>query len=97
MSNNYQQYGGNPYGQAEAGYGGTGGYGGPEPGVLPTHDAYGNEIDSSDRESLQEARDDYEEALEEAASSSASSSEREELEEAREEYEEEYEEAYYDE
>jgi hypothetical protein len=23
MSNNYQQYGGNPYGQAEAGYGGT--------------------------------------------------------------------------
>jgi hypothetical protein len=61
------------------------------------YNAYGEEIDSSDRESLQEARDDYEEALEEAASSSAGSSEREELEEAREEYEEEYEEVIYDE
>lgn len=29
MSNNYQQYGGNPYGQAEAGYGGTGGTSNP--------------------------------------------------------------------
>ena len=66
----------------------------PLPGVIPTQDAYGEEIDSSDRESLQEARDDYEEALEDAASSSASSSDHEEVEEAREEYEEEYEEAY---
>ncbi|KAK4135946.1 hypothetical protein BT67DRAFT_265626 [Trichocladium antarcticum] len=71
-------------------------YGAPPPGVLPTHNYEGEEIDSSDRESLREARDDYEEALEAAASSSASSSEREELEEARQEYEEEYEEAYYD-
>lgn len=67
------------------------------PGVIPVYNAYGEEIGSSDRESLQEARDDYEEALEEAASSSAGSSELEEVEEAREEYEEEYEEAYYDE
>lgn len=66
------------------------------PGVIPTHNAYGEEIDSSDRESLKDARDDYEKALEKAASSSASSSEREELEEARQEYEEQYEEAYYE-
>ncbi|KAK0735252.1 hypothetical protein B0T26DRAFT_691278 [Lasiosphaeria miniovina] len=50
------------------------------------------DIDSSDRESLQEAREEYQEALDDAASSS--SSDREEVEEAREEYEEEYEEAY---
>jgi hypothetical protein len=52
------------------------------------------EVDSSDAESLQEAREDYNEALEAAQDSDASSSEQEELEEAREEYEEEYEEAY---
>ncbi|KAI0127223.1 hypothetical protein BJ170DRAFT_366021 [Xylariales sp. AK1849] len=50
--------------------------------------------DESDRESLQEAREDYEAALDDAASSSASSSDREELEEAREEYQEEYEDYY---
>ncbi|KAF7534092.1 hypothetical protein G7054_g6518 [Neopestalotiopsis clavispora] len=50
--------------------------------------------DESDRESFEEAREDYIEALEDAASSSASSSEREELEEAREEYREKYEEYY---
>lgn len=66
------------------------------PPVLQTHDAYGEEVDSSDRESVQEAREEYEEALAAAADSDASSSEQEELEEAREEYEEEYEEAYYD-
>lgn len=65
------------------------------PPVLQTHDAYGEEVDSSDRESVQEAREEYEEALAAAADSDASSSEQEELEEAREEYEEEYEEAYY--
>ncbi|KAJ9149238.1 hypothetical protein NKR23_g4330 [Pleurostoma richardsiae] len=67
------------------------------PPVLPPVDAYGDEVSSSDRESVQEAREDYEEALAEAADSDASSSEQEELEEAREEYQEEYEEAYYDE
>ena len=63
---------------------------------MPATDAYGDEVSSSDRESVQEAREDYEEALAEAQDSDASSSEQEELEEAREEYEEEYEEAYYD-
>jgi hypothetical protein len=71
-------------------------YGAPPPGVLPTHNYEGEEIDSSDRESLREARDNYEEALEAAATSSASSSDQEELEDARQEYQEEYEEAYYD-
>jgi hypothetical protein len=42
--------------------------------------------DDSDRESVEEAREEYEQALEDAAASSASSSEREEVEEAREEY-----------
>lgn len=66
-------------------------------GVIPTHDVNGDEIDSSDRESLREARDNYEEAMEAAADSDASSSDLEELEEAREEYEEELEEVYEDE
>lgn len=65
--------------------------------MIPTHNAYGEEIDSSDRESLREARDEYEEALETANDSDASSSDHERLEEAREEYQEEYEEAYYEE
>ncbi|KAJ4286642.1 hypothetical protein N0V88_007932 [Collariella sp. IMI 366227] len=69
----------------------------PPPGVIPMYDVNGDEIDSSDRESLREARDAYEEAMEAAADSDASSSDLEELEEARQEYEEEYEEAYYDE
>ncbi|KAL2133271.1 hypothetical protein VTI74DRAFT_2614 [Chaetomium olivicolor] len=71
-------------------------YSAPPPGVIPMYNARGEEIDSSDRESLRSARDRYEEAMEAAADSSASSSDIEELEEAREEYEEEYEEAYYD-
>ena len=64
--------------------------------MLPTHDVYGDEVDSSDRESVQEAREENEEALADAQDSDASSSDQEELEEAREEYQEEYEEAYYD-
>lgn len=55
------------------------------------------DVDSSDAESLREAQEDYNEALEAARDSDASSSEEEELEEAREEYIEEYEEAYDDE
>lgn len=69
-------------------------YGGEDP--YSSSRAYGQEVDSSDAESLQEAREDYDEALEAAQDSDASSSEEEELEEAREEYEEEYEEAYDD-
>lgn len=66
----------------------------PAPGVLPVYNQEGEEVDSSDLESLREARDDYEEALADAADSDASSSEEEALEEAQEEYEEAYEEAY---
>lgn len=54
------------------------------------------DLSESDRESLKEAREDYEEALDDARSSSASSSDQEELEEAQEEYYEELEEAYDD-
>lgn len=64
------------------------------PGILPPTDADGDSVSSSDRESVQEAREEYEEALAEAADSDASSSDQEELEEAREEYIEEYEENY---
>lgn len=64
------------------------------PGVLPSHDADGNSVSSSDREEVEEARERYEEALRDADSSSASSSDREEVEEARQEYEEAYEETY---
>lgn len=82
-----------------AGYGGPS-YGAPPgtapPGVLPPTDADGNSISSSDREDVQEARADYEEALADANDSDASSSDHERLEEAREEYEEEVEEAYDD-
>lgn len=56
--------------------------------------AYAGSVDSSDRESLEEARRDYAEALDDARSSSASGSDREELEEAREEYYSEEEDAY---
>ncbi|EHK19011.1 uncharacterized protein TRIVIDRAFT_231625 [Trichoderma virens Gv29-8] len=67
------------------------------PDILPARDAEGNYVSESDRESVQEARLEYEEALAEVeGSSSASSSDYEELAEAREEYEEEYEEVYED-
>lgn len=66
------------------------------PGVLPPTDADGNSVSSSDREDVQEAREEYEEALAEANDSDASSSDHERLEEAREEYEEAYEEVYED-
>ncbi|KAH6605319.1 hypothetical protein Trco_007026 [Trichoderma cornu-damae] len=69
-------------------------YDGGAPGVLPARDAEGNYVSESDRESVQEAREEYEEALADAQDSSASSSDYEELAEAREEYEEEYEETY---
>ncbi|EGR46892.1 uncharacterized protein TRIREDRAFT_122943 [Trichoderma reesei QM6a] len=71
-------------------------YSGGPPAVLPTTDADGNSVSSSDRESVQEAREEYEEALADVQDSDASSSDYEELEEAREEYEEEYEETYED-
>ncbi|KAK4202909.1 hypothetical protein QBC40DRAFT_275533 [Triangularia verruculosa] len=96
VTNNYY-YGDESPAPPPAPYGEPAGYGDVPPGHIPTHNAYGEEIDSSDRESLKEARERYEEALEDAASSSASSSDLEELEEARQEYQEEYEEAYYDE
>lgn len=67
------------------------------PGVLPTHDADGDSVSSSDREAVQEAREEYEEAMAKAADSDASSSDIEAAEEAREEYEEIYEEVYEDE
>ncbi|KAL7948548.1 hypothetical protein V8C42DRAFT_314812 [Trichoderma barbatum] len=66
------------------------------PDVLPARDSEGNYVSESDRESVQEAREDYEEALADAQDSDASSSDYEELAEAREEYEEEYEETYED-
>ncbi|PTB76789.1 hypothetical protein M440DRAFT_1354944 [Trichoderma longibrachiatum ATCC 18648] len=66
------------------------------PAVLPPTDEDGNSVSSSDRESVQEAREEYEEALADAQDSDASSSDYEELAEAREEYEEEYEETYED-
>lgn len=62
------------------------------PAVLPATDADGDSVSSSDREEVQDARADYEEALAEA--SSGSSSDQEEVEEARQEYEEAYEETY---
>ena len=62
--------------------------------MLPSTDADGDSVSSSDREEVQEARADYEEALAEA--SEGSSSDAEEVQEAREEYEEAYEETYDD-
>ena len=66
------------------------------PPVLPPTDADGDSVSSSDREDVQEARAEYEEALADANDSDASSSDQEALEEAREEYEEAYEEVYED-
>ncbi|KAK4135527.1 hypothetical protein BT67DRAFT_433594 [Trichocladium antarcticum] len=64
------------------------------PAALPATDADGDPVSDSDRESVQEAREEYEEALADAADSDASSSDQEELDEAREEYAEEYEDTY---
>lgn len=75
-------------------YGNENGYEHEPPAVLPPTDEYGNRVSDSDRESVEDARERYEEALRDAESSSASSSDREEVEEAREEYYEEYEETY---
>ncbi|KAK6226750.1 WW domain-containing protein [Colletotrichum tabaci] len=81
------QYGGyqDPYADSSA-----------PPTVLPPTDADGESVSSSDREDVQDARAEYEEALAAAADSDASSSDHERLEEAREEYEETYEEVYGD-
>ncbi|WQF78245.1 Putative WW domain-containing protein [Colletotrichum destructivum] len=81
------QYGGyqDPYADSSA-----------PPAVLPPTDADGESVSSSDREDVQDARAEYEEALADAADSDASSSDHERLEEAREEYEETYEEVYGD-
>lgn len=54
--------------------------------MLPADDADGDSVSSSDREDVQDARNDYEDALAEGDKS--------DIEEAREEYEEEYEETY---
>lgn len=56
----------------------------PIPAALPERTASGGSVSSSDRESVQKAREEYE---------NASASDKEE---AREEYEEEYEETYGD-
>ena len=76
-----QQYSDPSYGQQP--YGAPAMASGP-PGVLPATDADGDSVSSSDREEVQEARADYEEAI--ADASSGSSSDQEEIEEAREEY-----------
>lgn len=65
------------------------------PAVLPPTDGDGDSVSSSDRESVQSAREEYEEKLAEAHES-GDASDREEAEEAREEYREEYEETYED-
>ncbi|KAK5126806.1 hypothetical protein LTR85_009740 [Meristemomyces frigidus] len=62
------------------------------PAVLPAADADGDSVSSSDREDVQEARDNYEDELAEA--SPGSSDDAEDVQEAREEYEEAYEETY---
>ena len=54
---------------------------------------HNSDVSSSQRESLEEAREDYEEAQKEAADSDASSSDHEEAREAEEDYREEVEEA----
>ena len=56
------------------------------PAVLPVNDADGSSVSSSDREDVQDARNDYEDALADGDKS--------DIEEAREEYEEQYEEVY---
>lgn len=63
--------------------------------MLPPTDNDGDSVSSSDREDVQEARADYEDALAEAHES-GDRSDWEEAEEARQEYEEEYEEVYED-
>lgn len=55
---------------------------------LPDETADGSSVSSSDKEDVEEAREDYEDALK--------SGDKEEVEEAREEYQEEYEETYGD-
>ncbi|KAK3636853.1 hypothetical protein LTR56_013964 [Elasticomyces elasticus] len=94
-------------------YGGQQGYGAPPQqqgyvdadnpppanAPLPTRDEDGDVVDSSDRESVQEAQDDVRDAQEEvneASSESDREEAQEDLQEAQEEYHEEYEETYDD-
>lgn len=67
---------------------------GMPPAILGARDADGESVSSSDREDVQEAREEYEEALADAADSDASSSDEEALEEASQEYAEQYEDTY---
>ncbi|KAL4947699.1 hypothetical protein BDW69DRAFT_108824 [Aspergillus filifer] len=68
----------------------------PPMGLPPDETADGDSVSQSDRESVLEAQQEYQEAQLAAQDSDASSSEEEALEEAREEYEEKYEETYDD-
>ncbi|KAL4790225.1 hypothetical protein BDV19DRAFT_372842 [Aspergillus venezuelensis] len=68
----------------------------PPMGLPPDETADGDSVSQSDRESVLEAQQEYQEAQLAAQDSDASSSEEEALEEAREEYEEVYEETYDD-
>ncbi|KAK6436876.1 hypothetical protein LTR95_006933 [Oleoguttula sp. CCFEE 5521] len=95
-------HGGAAQGQPQ-GYGGDCGYGqggysappaGAPPDTLPATDADGDNVSGSDREEMQDARADYEEAV--AKASEGSSSDAEEVAEAREDYKEAYEETYED-
>ena len=81
------------HGAGHGGYTGGGAYApqGQYPPLhepLPDETADGSSVSSSDKEDVEEAREDYEKALK--------SGDREEVEEAREEYQEEYEETYED-
>jgi multidrug resistance efflux pump len=72
------------------------GYGAPPPPAAPVPLEDNPDLSSSQRESLEEAREDYEEAQRKVAEegSSASSSDIEDLQEAREEYHSEVESAH---
>jgi hypothetical protein len=58
----------------------------PMGGELPDETRSGDSVSSSDKEDVEEAREDYQEALKEGSQS--------DIEEAQEEYQEEYEETY---
>ncbi|KAK5106089.1 hypothetical protein LTS08_000205 [Lithohypha guttulata] len=83
------------YGAAPSGYGTdpSYGYGAPPPMTDAQALEHNSDVSSSRRESLEEARKEYEQAQQDAADSDASSSDHEEAREAREEYQEEIEEA----
>lgn len=66
-------------------------FGEPQPPPGPPLDAWGNPISEDDRESIAEAREEYQEVLNDPDASGS------DIEEARDDYQEEVEEAYYDE